>query len=554
MLEVSLIPKEASEMQTATFAGRSRKSNVLKDITTCSDVPRQKESSNTESRSFKTSSFQQIPKSLTHFGPHLLASLKQVRELKLTNSNLENRMSDEEPVKTLKKNIDLSCSSIPARSVPPKKVIPFCEELVTASQRSQSRSVSQFSSPYSPYEAMEQSTPHKGHFDWTKPMSPSSFSQDGSPRSDLQQCRPPWMKNQRQQPDGEPKPSEAAIQEFRTLGLSFDQILGLEYLGFHVSRFLPPAIVPCNHDRRIPPSFDLDGASCYWCESPQHIAYGVAFILKDDARVIGVEMEWSRSSENVALIQIATADIALLIPMSTASLSTPKALQIVFRDPEIVKTGVKIEKNLKALWLNFQIESSSFVELNELLEFSISRFRSLPAHSETPLNLQGIASALGYQSWQTQEMVFSNWDSRPLSWKQLRYAARNALVTIRIFWRIVLGRRVSEPMDTADLQVNIGQFVDSVCTRGPISKRHENVQVKPQGLSFELPSHLQQIITPIVCSIDNNTNDLFGVQDDRLSISPDIPPGLGEGYDKAFTTGHENNLTLCGGLYNLPTK
>jgi len=44
------------------------------------------------------------------------------------------------------------------------------------------------------------------------------------------------------------------------LGLSFDQIVGLECLGLDVSRFLPRADVSFKENPRIPPSFRVDGA------------------------------------------------------------------------------------------------------------------------------------------------------------------------------------------------------------------------------------------------------------------------------------------------------
>ena len=96
----------------------------------------------------------------------------------------------------------------------------------------------------------------------------------------------------------------------------------------------------------------------------------MALIWKEDTRVVGVTVQRNKSSGKVALIQMATADVVLLIPMDANCLSAPKALRIIFQDPEIFKTGVQIEKNLRALWVDFQIESNSFVELNELLELS----------------------------------------------------------------------------------------------------------------------------------------------------------------------------------------
>jgi len=124
--------------------------------------------------------------------------------------------------------------------------------------------------------------------------------------------------------------------------------MGLEYLGVHVSKFLPRADVSAWQDPRIPPSYDVDGASCYLCETREHVAYGVAFLLKGDVRVVGVEIQRNKNSK-VALIQIATVDVILLIPMNPNMFYAHKAINILFRDSEIFKVGVEIEKTLRAL-------------------------------------------------------------------------------------------------------------------------------------------------------------------------------------------------------------
>merc|ERR1719369_2267538 len=102
----------------------------------------------------------------------------------------------------------------------------------------------------------------------------------------------------------------------------------------------------------------------------------------------------------------------------------PKAINILFRDSEIFKVGVKIEKTLGALWEEFQIESNSYVELEQLLQFSGKKFGSFSSVFKSPIKLHSIASALGYEDWGATEMIFSSWESQSLSAKQVQYAAR----------------------------------------------------------------------------------------------------------------------------------
>jgi len=534
-----LSPKEVVYKQRSAFTDRFRKSNVLQDITMLSETEKLSESSNSHRSS---QNFQEVPRITTHFGSHLLKDLKKVKQLQLTNTRM--KQSHDLNIETKRRLKDFNCGSVKVT----KKVIPFGEELVAASRRAQAQTVSHFSSPRNRHEAMEQSTPQRDCLDWDNRMSPISFSQNMTAISDLQEYAPKSVKNPRQQPKFQSKPNWEAIQDFRKLGLTFDQIWGLEYLGFPVTRFLSPESILAKHDTHVPPSFELGPASCYWCESPPQIAYGVAFILMEDVRVVGVELEWDKRSQKPVLIEIATSDVVLLVPIGPDYISAPKALHIIFRNPEIVKVGVNIKMNLKVLWENFQIESNSYVDLNELLQFSSSKIRNLLDHPESQLNLPAIACLLGYQKWLTSEVIYSNWDSRPLSWRQLRHAARNAMMTILVFWSIVLGRRISKPVRTGDLDANIWQLIDSVCTRGPISKRYDNFKFNGRAPTYEMPGRFQQNRTPISSVGMSIASDSLGLQDDRLSISPDTPPGLSESSGGAFYVGDRHKLVRYEGL------
>jgi len=496
MSESSFSRNETAKDQTAAVASKSRKSILLQDITKVFDEQEPTKCNNNKCSSTTGSCYEKIPQSATFFGPHLLPDIKIVRDLEVTKPNLLKRVGDEKLNETLDRIKDRSSASIRGRNNP-REVVPFCKQLLTNNQGNQLRSESRSRNPHSHTEAMWKSSPDKGHFNFRKRTSPSFFIQDGINFSNVQQNSRPGMTNKSRQTESQKTSSVTAGQEFGELGLSFDQIVGLESLGFKVSKFLPPWNGLRHRDSHIPPSFDIDNASCYWCETPYHIAYGVAYILRDDAMIVGIEMEWSRRTGNAAVLQLATADTVILIPLRTENPFALKALQVIFRDSWIVKTGVNIEKNLKYLWLRFQIESNSFVELNELLNVSGSQFKSLSTLPKGPITLPVMASLLGFKCWQTQEMRFSDWYSRSLTMKQLRYAARNALVTIRIFWKIILGSRMSKSPNTTEFLIKIRQFVDSVSTRGPISKRHENGQVEPHGFSQELLSHKAQIKTPI---------------------------------------------------------
>jgi len=457
------------------LAGKQNKFNELEDQ--CSYIRESRKSCDFCPRSASFQCSEQETNGWTHFGPHLLKNLKIGFDFK-THKPLEDlRMRKEDPLKPAKKNgVNIN---IIKKCISNEEVRPFCKELLKAVQRDPKTKVR----PSRTHNSMVQKVADSRSFEWSNQMHTTYFSFNGAASPRPQQDILSSIVSQTQNRRTGVQPNEAAKQRFRRLDLSFDQIMGLECLGVDISRFLPRADVSLKQDARIPPSFEVDGAACYWCVSPQHVAYGVAFILKEDARVVGVALQRNKSSFKVSVIQIATADVILLISINSNKLQAPKALNILFRDSQIFKVGVQIEKSLRALWEELQIESNSYVDLAELLQFSNKKFGSVFGVSESPLELHAIATALGYQDWGTQELIFSSWESRPLSSNQVLYAARNALVSILIFWSIASGRPVTKPL-LSDQQVNVEQFVESVCIRGPLSKRYQNIHLMTHGLGL----------------------------------------------------------------------
>jgi len=272
------------------------------------------------------------------------------------------------------------------------------------------------------------------------------------------------------------QPNDASVPDFQSLGLSDNQILGLRNLGFQIPYFNFHTNPDQPEDPRIPPSFEIAGALCWWCESAEHVSYGVARLLEDDPAFVGIDLECRvrRNSERysqVALIQIAKIDTVLLIPTNFQEHSTPKALHILFQDPNIVKVGVKVEYNLRKLWRDIEIDANCYVELNELIPYSRSDFGSMKFKPTKRLGLETMSDMLGYTNLRNREIASSNWEKLPLSWDQLHYAALEALLPTRIFWRILMGSEIDamKPISAGDLRANIETFVKPVCKRVPIS-------------------------------------------------------------------------------------
>jgi len=291
-----------------------------------------------------------------------------------------------------------------------------------------------------------------------------------------------------------PKPSEASFWDVQSLGLSDNQILGLRNLGFHIPDVDSHTNQTHPDDPRIPPSFEIAGALCWWCESPEHVSYGVARLLEDDPAFVGIDMEWrvrrnSKRYSPIALIQIAKIDTVLLIPTNFREQSAPKALHILFQDLNIVKVGVKVEENLLKLWRDIEIDANCYVELNELIPLASFDLGRINLKSANKLGLKAMCQMLDYPILKNREIPSSNWEKLPLSWNQLHYAALEALMPARIFWHILIGREIEamKPISAADLRANIETFVNPVCKRLPISLLDKKQMIaKIKGDGFDL--------------------------------------------------------------------
>jgi len=462
--------------ESPVLAGRQNKFDEPEDP--CSHFRKSRKSCDFSSRSNAfQSSEQQDTKIWTHFGPHLLNNLKIGLDFKARIWNEEYRMREGDHFKPTEIIGDVNIKK--EKKTSHSGVLPFCKELLKSVKPDQKTKVRKFRTHSSAMPTIA----HTEYLKWSNQRYPRYCSFYGAGRPAPKLNTPNSLISQTQHVLAQLQPNEAAKQHFRKLGLSVEQIMGLKCLGLQVSKFLPRADVSYSQDHRIPPSFNVDGASCYLCASPQHVAYGVAFLLKEDSRVVGVSLQRNETSSKVALIQISTVDVVLLIPMNPNRLYAPKAINILFRDSEIFKVGVQIEKTLRALWEEFQIESKSYVELEHLLQFSNEKVGNFSRVFKSPMKLHAIASALGYDDWGAQKLIFSSWESSPLSSKQVQYAARRALVSILIFWSLALGRLVSSA-SLSDLKINVEQFVESVCVREPISKRYENIPLITHGLGL----------------------------------------------------------------------
>ncbi|HAM98419.1 MAG TPA: 3'-5' exonuclease [Marinilabiliales bacterium] len=146
-------------------------------------------------------------------------------------------------------------------------------------------------------------------------------------------------------------------------------------------------------------------------------------------KVLGFDTEtkpnFAKGKKNqVALLQLATEKSAFIFRINKMGL--PPELMEVLSDPKIVKVGVAIKDDIKALKNIHSFEPSGFVEIQEKVkDFQIESF-SLK-------KLSGLL--LGFRISKAQQT--SNWEADQLTEAQIKYAATDAWVSLGIYNRLL---------------------------------------------------------------------------------------------------------------------
>jgi len=141
--------------------------------------------------------------------------------------------------------------------------------------------------------------------------------------------------------------------------------------------------------------------------------------------VIGFDTETRPSfkkgmSNKVALLQLATPDQAFLFRINKIGL--PGEIREILADPNIVKPGVAIRDDIKALRSIGNFQPKGFIELQDhakdlgILNFSLKKLAAITC---------------GFRISKSQQL--SNWEANSLTDAQQVYAATDAWVSLRIY-------------------------------------------------------------------------------------------------------------------------
>jgi ribonuclease D len=129
-------------------------------------------------------------------------------------------------------------------------------------------------------------------------------------------------------------------------------------------------------------------------------------------------------SYKVALLQLATNEKAFIIRIRKTGL--PPAISELLADPGVLKAGVAIRDDLKALQKIQSFRPAGFIELQEK-----AKLMGINDYSLKKL----CAILLGFRISKSQQL--SNWESDQLTEQQLLYAATDAWVSLKIHEKLV---------------------------------------------------------------------------------------------------------------------
>ncbi len=146
------------------------------------------------------------------------------------------------------------------------------------------------------------------------------------------------------------------------------------------------------------------------------------------AKVLGFDTETKPSYVKgrvfkVALLQLATNSDAYLIRLH--KVSQFQLLVDIFENPEVVKAGVAIRDDLKALQKIFKFNPQGFIELQ-----TVAKEKGL-----TKFGLKGMTEEV-LQGTVNKKAKMTNWERQVLTEEQLSYAATDAWIGLKLFEKL----------------------------------------------------------------------------------------------------------------------
>lgn len=154
-----------------------------------------------------------------------------------------------------------------------------------------------------------------------------------------------------------------------------------------------------------------------------------SFPLLQKSSVIGFDTETKPSfrkglSNGVALLQLSSADVALIIRLKTTGV--PGVLKRFFEDEKVIKVGAAIRDDIRSILKIKRFNPKGFIDLQHLA-------KEMGIESQSVRKL----AAIVLNSRVSKNQQLSNWEADRLSDAQLVYAATDAWVCREIYLKLI---------------------------------------------------------------------------------------------------------------------
>lgn len=184
--------------------------------------------------------------------------------------------------------------------------------------------------------------------------------------------------------------------------------------------------------------FTIDGGpgnapiDVYLCLTHQEIDIGIERLRTEDQRVVGLDCEWNNHfierQAKVALTQIGSTRVVLLIPMLHHKRRFPDSLVDYLLDESVIKTGIGIRGDVTRLEKDHGLTVQGVADIKDYKSLGVDCFGYGSKRS-----LEYLATKQGHESWKTSDQM-SKWSRTELRMSQKVYAAKDAIYSARILW------------------------------------------------------------------------------------------------------------------------
>lgn len=183
-----------------------------------------------------------------------------------------------------------------------------------------------------------------------------------------------------------------------------------------------------NSELELYPVATFDGDIVVIEEQDKHYFSAIKVLKKE--KIIGFDTETKPSfvangkRNGVALLQISTEKVAFLFRV--AKLGLPSELKGILSSNKIIKVGVAVRDDIIGLQKISNFSPNSFIDLQSIIEKWGIEEKSLQKMA---------AVVVGERVSKSQRL--SNWEAEPMSDGQLSYAAIDAWMPLRIYFKLM---------------------------------------------------------------------------------------------------------------------